>query len=469
MILGSSVIGLSSQQLGVLNRLRELSDAIAQNTKRLTTLKRINSAKDDPAGLVQASLLERDLASAESALATIDRSDALLNTADSAAKSMLDQLQVARGLALSAADGTLTDDEIAASQLSLDTIIDSIDGFARTEFASRRLLDGSASFFVSGVDTSEIRDVDVLRKDTDGEATVAIEVVQQAAKASDSYNNSTPLAADATLLVNGSRGAATITLIAGATTQEIVDAFNDVAYLTGVSAGVNGTTVEFSSTEYGSDATIDIQPTAGNFVTAQGNNAQGTDAVAEVNGQQVVADGTTLHATTSTLSLTIELDPAADGTLANFTISGNGLQFVLGPSATDTARIGLPALTSASLGNLNGNLLSLKSAGANSLGNDSAATALEIIDAAISEVTRTRAQIGAFQKNALDTASSMLSSVIENTSAALSSIQDVDVALETALLSNNQLLQETTYQALTINNLNQNNVLDLLRTVAFGF
>ena len=63
MIRGSSVIGLSSEQLGVLNRLRELSDAIAQNTKRLTTLKRINSAKDDPAGLVQASLLERDLAS----------------------------------------------------------------------------------------------------------------------------------------------------------------------------------------------------------------------------------------------------------------------------------------------------------------------------------------------------------------------------------------------------------------------
>jgi flagellin len=469
MILGSTVTTLSSQQISVLNRLRELSDAIAQNTNRLTTLKRINSAKDDPAGLVQASLLERDLASAESALATIDRSDALLSTADSAAKSMLNQLQVARGLALSAADGTLTDDEIAANQLSLDTIIDSIDSFSRTQFTSRRLLDGSAGFFVSGVDTADIRGVQVHKKNTAGDATVAIEVVQQAAQASDSYDNSTPLATSATLVVNGSRGAATITLAAGATTQQIVDAFNDVTYLTGVSASVNGTTVEFSSTEYGSDATIDIQATSGTFVTAEGNSAQGTDAIAEVNGQQVVGRGTTLNVNTSTLSLRVELDPAANGTLTSFTISGDGLQFVLGPSPNDTTRIGLPTLTSSSLGNLSGNLLSLKSDGDNSLVSGNAATTLAILDDAIFEVTLSRAQIGAFQKYTLDTASSVLTSMIENTSAALSSIQDVDVALETALLSNNQLLQETTYQALTINNLNQNNVLDLLKTVAFGF
>src|SRR4029078_7330761 len=139
------------------------------------------------------------------------------------------------------------------------------------------------------------------------------------------------------------------------------------------------------------------------------------------------------------------------------------------PHPNAAARIGLPSLTSASLGNLNGNLLSLKSGGANSLTSNNSATALAIIDDAISQVTRSRARIGAFQKNTLDTASSVLSSVIENTSAALSSIQDVDVALETALLSNNQLLQETTYQALTINNLNQSNVLDLLKSIAFRF
>ena len=97
----SGISALSSGQISALNRLHELSNAIAQNTKRLTTLKRINSAKDDPSGLIQVSLLESELVSAESALEGITRANALLSTADSAASQMLAQLQEARGLAVS--------------------------------------------------------------------------------------------------------------------------------------------------------------------------------------------------------------------------------------------------------------------------------------------------------------------------------------------------------------------------------
>ena len=45
MVLPTGVGRLSSGQLTALNRLHSLSDAIAQNTLRLSTLKRINSAK----------------------------------------------------------------------------------------------------------------------------------------------------------------------------------------------------------------------------------------------------------------------------------------------------------------------------------------------------------------------------------------------------------------------------------------
>ena len=58
---------------------------------------------------------------------------------------------------------------------------------------------------------------------------------------------------------------------------------------------------------------------------------------------------------------------------------------------------------------------------------------------------------------------------MENTSDALSSIQDVDVGLETALLANNQLLQQTAYEALSISTLNGSKVLDLLRSVTLRF
>ena len=145
------------------------------------------------------------------------------------------------------------------------------------------------------------------------------------------------------------------------------------------------------------------------------------------------------------------------------------MQFVPGPWPEPHRRIGLPPLTSSSLGNLDGNLLSLKSGGANSLSSGNAATAFRSLMAQFPKCHDRGPRSCAFQKYTLDSASSVLSSVIENTSAALSSIQDVDVALETALLSNNQLLQETAYQALTINNLNQSSVLDLLKSIAFRF
>jgi flagellin len=61
----SRIGSIGSDQLRALRRISELSQAITQNTTRLSTLRRINSAKDDPAGLIRATLLETELTAAE--------------------------------------------------------------------------------------------------------------------------------------------------------------------------------------------------------------------------------------------------------------------------------------------------------------------------------------------------------------------------------------------------------------------
>ncbi len=469
MVLPIGVSRLSSGQLTALNRLNTLGDAIAQNTLRLSTLKRINSAKDDPSGLVQATLLERDLAGAETALGGITQANALLSTADTAVSGILSQLQTARGLVLASAGNTWSQAEVAANQMELNSILESIDRLGQAEFGGRRLLDGSTSFATSGVNTAEIQNVRVLKKSVADDISVDVNVTQQAAQATDSYDNSTPLASDTVLVITGSRGTTTLTLTAGASTQDIVDQFNAAAHLTGIAAAVNGSNVDLTSTEYGTDATIEIEPVEGSFVTTAGNSAAGTDAIATVNGQQVTGDGNELNVAAPWGAMSIQLDPSATGVLSSFTVTGEGLQFVVGASPDQTARIGLMRLDSTSLGNVSGRLTSLASSGANSLSSGNAATAMQILDDAISDVTQSRALIGSFQKYTLATAQSILSSSIENTSSALSAIQDVDVGLETALLANNQLLQQTAYEALTISNLNKNNVLDLLRSVTYSF
>lgn len=460
---------LKSAQYSAIRRINELTAAIAQNTERLSTLKRINSARDDPSGLVHATTLRQEITAADETISGIARANAILSTADGAALQVLTDLQSARALALASADGTLSASQVAANQLQIDSLLQGIDNLSKTEFSGRRLLDGTSSFRTSGVDTSEILDVDVLSKQTADDVTVAIEVTQQATQATDTYDNSTPLAADATLIVDGVRGSATFTLSSGATTQDIVDAFNSATYLTGISATVNGTDVELTSADYGSNATIEIEATTGTFNTASGNSAQGTDAVATINGQQYTGDGTTFNVNTSQLALEIELDASANGTLSSFVVSGEGLEFLVGTSPSSTARIGMPRLNTSSLGGIAGKLSSIMSGGSNSLSGGNAAAAMRIIDDAIGDVTRSEAIIGSFQKYTLDSASNVLGKTVENLTSALSEIEDADVAVETALLSNNQLLQQTAFEALSISTSSNSNVLALLQSVAARF
>lgn len=460
---------LSSGQLSALFRIRQIGAAIEQNTQRLSTLKRINSAKDDPAGLVSATLLRQELTAASAAVDGIGRANALLDTADAAASEILTQLQSARGLVLEAAGGTLSDAEIAGVQVEIDSILTSIGSLAQTSYGGRRLLDGSSGFRVTGTDSAEIVDVDVLNKTTASDVIVSINVTSQATQATDTYDNAVPLAEDTTLIVTGSRGSTTLTLSAGAGTADIADAFNSVSALTGVEAAADGSDVDLTSIDYGSEAVIQIEVTEGTFVTNEGNQSQGTDVEATVDGQSLTGEGTTLTLVTSELNAVIELDASATGALTAFTVSGEGLEFIVGATATSTARVGLPTLHAASLGGSAGRLNTLASGGTNSLTAGNFGRTLQILDDAIFDVTRSQAVIGGFQRSVLESSGNVLSRQIENVSAALSSVEDADIAFETAQLANNQLLQEAAYEALSISSLSNRGVLSLLTAVAARF
>lgn len=456
---------LATDQLRALSRIAELGQAISKNQQRLSTLKRINSAADDPAGLVAANLLPREITAAEAASSNVTRASAILNTADAAAGEIVEQLQNARTLALEAAGGTLSDADIAANQVQLDQILSTVDDLAGTSFNGQRLLDGSAGVRVSGVDYSKVQDVDVLRKDSAGTETLSITLNTQATQGSGQYTGGA-LAGDTTLLVTGPSGSASVTIASGADATAIATAIDGLQELTGLSAVENGGNVEFTTVDYGSDATFAIEATSGAFALSTGPTA-GTDATATINGKSVTADGATFSYVEANLSVVIEVDPsAATGAIDPINLSGEGLAFEVGVSPGSKARVNLPTLNTASLGGATGRLSTLRSGGANSLTSGNAAEAVAIIDSAIADATRSRAVIGGFQKYTLGSASRLLDSTIENTSDALSDIMDTDLALESALLSNNQLLQQTTLESLSITSMRNNDVLSLLRTAA---
>ncbi|GAB4155275.1 MAG: hypothetical protein Tsb009_32050 [Planctomycetaceae bacterium] len=462
----SRIASLGADQIRVLNRLSQIGKALSENTTRLSTLKRINSAKDDPAGLVKATVLERELSAAEATSQSLTRASALLSTADKTAGEIVTQLQSARTLILASIGSTVTSDEIAGNQIQVDTILRKVDSLAQTEFAGQQLLNGASGFRTSGVNSSEITDVDILDKATADDVTVSITINTQATQATNDYQGGT-LTEDITLVVTGQDGSTTITLKNGDDTQKITDAFNAATYATGVKATrVDANRVDFTSVDYGTAATINIEATQGTFTLSTSGTVKGTDAVATINGQSVTGDGSVFSFNSSQISLVAEVDPTANGALTSFTATGEGLVFTTGLSPSSTARIGLPSLTTASLGGVTGKLHTILSGGTNTLTGGKAAEALKIVDDAIADATRAQAIVGGFQKFTIDSSSRVVDSTITNISSALSDIRDTDVALESAMLSKNQLLQQSAFQALSITSLNNRDVLSLLRTAA---
>lgn len=103
--------------------------------------------------------------------------------------------------------------------------------------------------------------------------------------------------------------------------------------------------------------------------------------------------------------------------------------------------------------------------GVNALAVDSttnAGTALTAVDAALATVDSGRTSIGALQKG-FEVKSNFLSTVIENTAAALSRIEDIDYAETQAELYKYQALQQANVYALSQALQNSSSILGLLR------
>src|SRR5688572_21316858 len=116
--------------------------------QRLSTGLRINVGKDDPAGLIASEVLRSDITAIERAITNSERANQLIATADSALGQVSSLLNDIRGLVSEAANtGALSQEQIEANQLQLDSSLEAIDRIAQTtSFQGRKLLDGSLDF-----------------------------------------------------------------------------------------------------------------------------------------------------------------------------------------------------------------------------------------------------------------------------------------------------------------------------------
>jgi len=451
------------------------NQALNVSLVRLSTGLRINTGKDDPAGLIASEALRTEKVAIQAAINNISRANNVIATAEGALDEINNLLTELEDLVdRSANSAAISDDERDANQLQIDAILESINRIATsTEFQGRKLLSGELDYTTSGVDSSNFTDVTInaARIPNGGTRTVVVEVTQSAQLAQLNYTSAQTGAGVTTLEISGNNGTEVLSFASNTAISAVAAAVNQSKELTGVSATVASTgLLVFSSTEYGSDQFVSVRAIAGTFTVTGGDTATrdtGQDASVLINGVSANVSGLQAKLQSSTLSIELTMSSSFGTTLGTdtFYVTGGGAQFQISPSVTLTgqANLGIHAVSTGSLGsNSLGFLSSLGSGQTNDLQSGNYATAQRIIRLAQTQVAQLRGRLGAFQKDTLDTAANALRITFENTSAAESAIRDTDFAAETSELTRAQILAQSSTNTLRLANVQPQQILALL-------
>lgn len=140
-----TVINTNVSALRAQNSSRVANNMQATAMERLSSGKRINSAKDDAAGLAVATRMQAASRGFTQAIRNANDGISLAQTADSGAGGISDILIRMRDLAMQASNGTLSDDDRGLVQKEVTALISQIgDIVGQTTFNGNKLLDGSA-------------------------------------------------------------------------------------------------------------------------------------------------------------------------------------------------------------------------------------------------------------------------------------------------------------------------------------
>lgn len=141
-----TVIGTNVAALRATNASNSASNALQTSIERLSTGKRINSAKDDAAGLAIASSLTSQIKGQNQAIRNANDGIALSQTADGALGEVTNILQRIRELSVQSASGTYSDDDRTNLQAEVTELTGQLtDIQSKTNFNGVSLLSKAAA------------------------------------------------------------------------------------------------------------------------------------------------------------------------------------------------------------------------------------------------------------------------------------------------------------------------------------
>lgn len=478
-----------------LNAQRNLSRSdsmLATALQRLSSGLRINSAKDDAAGMAIATRFTTQIRGLNQAVRNANDGISLAQTAESALDELTNNLQRIRELAVQSANATNSASDRAALDQEVQQRIEEITRIAsQTSFNGQKVLNGTfgTAQFQVGANVGETISVSL----TTG---VRADQIGQIATATGTAVTANGLTDGSVTIAVGNGTAVSIGASqAGSSPGQTTDsAFSKLAAIE--AAGVASLTATADNTQTGTFVTVSNSAVAGNFITYNltingsdiyagadnidgGGSLSAADVVAQINlfstttGVSASVSGTDVTLTAADGRNIVVAETIAAGTGPGVVV-GTGLAQPSDDAGTSTILRGTITLSASENITLGGTQTDIGFAGT-SIAVDSVTlatidvtsvanseTTIQRADAALAAVSSFRSQLGGVQSRFESTIIN-LQTVSENLSAARSRILDADFAAETAALTKAQILQQAGIAILAQANAVPQAVLGLLR------
>lgn len=454
--------------------------------ERLSSGLRINSAADDPAGLIISEGMRSQLKGLDQAIRNSQDAVNMAKTAEGALDEVQTLLRNMRGLTVSSANTGVVDAAVLqANQTQIRSSIESINRIAQqTQFGTKKLLDGTSGALANvtapqSVDNLYFGGTFAGFAVASGPITISKVTQATVAQVATDKTFADPNAIVTTagsIVVNGF----SFTTSGNETLQSLASHINDMASTTGVSAQVVGSSGSYSITltqnDYGSQRRIDFFDPSGILNSTASVSVAGVDAVFNVtadtiDGPQTVPFTGGRGAGDSGLKLTdnygnvVKLSQGGNANISGpaqvGVLTAGAVQFQIGANAGQAVQFSMPTVFANRLGT--GAVPGESVSTIDVTSQQGATKAMKIIDDAITQLAKARGDLGAFQADFLESTVRSLGVAKENLTSSESTIRDADMAEEITQFTKVQILQQSGMSVLAQANQLPQQILQLLR------
>ncbi len=459
---------------------------LQRSLQRLSSGLRINSAKDDAAGLAISDRMNAQIRGLNQAVRNANDGISLAQTAEGALQESTNILQRMRELAVQSANDTNTASDRASLQKEVAQLQSELNRIANTtSFNGKVLLDGTFGTAKFHVGAESYQTINVTMGDMRATAIGTNRLTNEYNTAASgsivaASGGTTNGIASGTLTISGAIGESSVSYSANATARDIATAVNNASDSTGVTAKAMTyakidnvqSSGSISLTLYGQNESDGITISAN--LTSKSDLTDLAKAINDVAGKTGISarlsddksaillensEGYDITMTSGSGSVQFDLtgvkEAGSHATGDDFFSSSSEVGAAVSVTDGDSATVGgsivfdsaksytvTAGTAGAIFDDTNAHASSLKDVGSIDIGSrDGANLAIDRIDSALASIDDLRADLGAVQ-NRFESTIANLMNVSENITAAKSRIVDADFAAETANLTKAQILQQ---------------------------